>query len=78
MLFEFDVQSLQQRVSEVLARPGEHVDYGVAVAEHGRIIHSSTRAVASMLDFARLTRISNAPRSFAGQERYVNWPARSR
>ena len=78
MLFEFDVDSLKQKVADVLGRPRHYVDFGVAVAEHGWKIHPPSEVVKGLADFARMTRFAGAASGFVGQQNFIDWPPRLR
>lgn len=78
MLFEFEPESIRARIDGVLAQPGRHVDLGVEVAEHVRVLHDPGELVRRYVDGARLARISMAGQEFPGQQDFVNWPVRRR
>jgi hypothetical protein len=74
MLFEFDAESIRQKVVEVMENPKAYVDYGVAVAERARIIHPPSAVVDRVVECARMTRFAGARSEFVGQQDFVNWP----
>lgn len=74
MMFDFDPESIRERVAGVLARPAQAVDLGVEMAAKGRELLSGKAALEALVEYSKLARFGLSPVQFAGQQDFVVWP----
>jgi hypothetical protein len=74
MTFEFDPQSIKDRIAGVLANPDRYLDLGVAFGERFRAIHprdALARQVVEVADLASLQCVEQKPNI----QKFFVWPA---
>lgn len=71
--YQFDKESLQHRISTVLASPKRYVDLGIALAETYRKDEVSNATAQCIADSASAIRLERASR-FPGLQNYFSWP----
>ncbi|MDB5803960.1 MAG: hypothetical protein JWN73_1282 [Betaproteobacteria bacterium] len=74
MMFDFDAESIRERVAGVLARPAQAVELGAEIAAQGRARHTGAAALESLIEYAKLARFGMSPAQFPGQQDFVAWP----
>ena len=74
MMFEFDPQSIHERVAGVLARPAQAIELGVEIAEQARARLTGEAALKKLVECANLARFAISPAQFPGQQDFVAWP----
>jgi hypothetical protein len=74
--FEFETNSLKERVADILAHKAEAVEIGIEVAEAYRREHPPEQVIQRMLDYASLARLNNLPQRPVGSQEFFVWPPR--
>ncbi len=74
MSFRFEPDSLRERVADVLAHPGRHVDIGRENARAYRSKYPPQAGIDYLIDMAALIRLNQMPGRHAGLPPYFVWP----
>jgi hypothetical protein len=72
--FQFEKESFQERVADILSHRSDAVEMGVEVAETYRRLHPTEQLIGKMLDWASLVRLNNASAQPAGMQDFFVWP----
>jgi hypothetical protein len=74
LTFEFSKESLQSKVSYLLAHKADAIDMGVAVAEQFRKANPPERSFEKMLDYVALTKLDQLSNRPEGLQDFFLWP----
>lgn len=74
MLYEYDRESLRDKVAGLLADPARHIEYGIAAAARAQVLHAPAAAVRRTAEFVRMVRFAASSKPFAGQQDFLAWP----
>jgi hypothetical protein len=74
--FNFEKDSLQQKVSDLLAHRTPALDMGLEASDAYRKAHPPEELITKMLDCAALARLDNLPKRPEGLQDFFAWPPR--
>jgi len=74
LMFQFQKESIQDRVAYVLAHRDEALEMGMEMAEAYRQRHPSAQLVQQLLDYASLARLSQMSKRPEGSQDFFVWP----